>query len=647
MVSTAYLNRLRAEEIARIAPRISAGARLLDLGAGTGQQALELQRRGFVVTAADLPQSDYAATRVFRVIDYDGERLPFPDQSFDIVFSSNTLEHVRDLTALHREIKRVLRPGGRCIHVLPTPSWRLWSTLTAYPAALMRLIAALRGRCGWVEALRYCGAALLQPAHGERGHALTELWTFSPAWWRRNFVRNGFTVIHDESMGLFYTGAALFGPSLSFERRARLSGILGSACHLFELLSALDRSTIMPSISSKTEPAARRGALVLFEGLPPTVIDSQVLTHARLMRESFGIDLQVVAFACTGPIYEMSKKRLDMARQIASGPVILRRGMRPAVPGSLAWNRHALRQALAAVAGLSFIHARSDYAAAVAGPVARRLGVPMLWDCRGDGVAQFRERMEESGFRALAGPRARLLWRESEIAGRECNAACFVTESLRRLMAPTIGGKPSWIVPCLAAEEEFFFDPGLRRATRQKLQIGANEAVYVYSGSLVAYQCFPEAVATFRDIVAKESSARLIVLSPDVAGAQRATSGLPRDRVICGSANLVEVNAYLNAADYGMLLRDATPVNHVAFPTKFAEYCLAGLQVMMKTEPVSCVKMARKLGNYVPATGVAPARLDLERRAQLAKAAARQLGRGANLDGFRQIYESLAKAGSA
>lgn len=403
----------------------------------------------------------------------------------------------------------------------------------------------------------------------------------------------------------------------------------------------------MSSPAPQPEPAASRGALVLFEGLPPTVIDSQVLTHARLMRERFGIDLQVLAFACTGPIYEMSKKRLDIARRIAGGPVLLYRGMRPAVPGSLAWNRHALRAALAKMGSLSFVHARSDYAAAVSGPVARRLDVPMLWDCRGDGVAQFRERMEESVFPALTDLRARLLWRESEIAGRECAAACFVTEPLRRLMAATIGAKLSWIVPCLAAEEEFFFDPELRHATRQKLSIGADEAVYIYSGSLVAYQCFPEVIETFRDILAKGGKARLIVLSPDAAGAQRAASGFPPDRVICRSANLVEVNAYLNAADYGMLLRNTTSVNHVAFPTKFAEYGLAGLQVLMNAEPVSCVDMARQLGNYVPASGTLPHRLDLKLRADLAKAAARQLGRDANMEVFRRIYDSVAAAGNA
>ncbi len=77
-----------------------------------------------------------------------------------------------------------------------------------------------------------------------------------------------------------------------------------------------------------------RGAFVLFEGLPPTVIDSQVLTHVRLAREQLGIDLTVVAAACSRPLFESSQARVEMARQVAGGDVRLIRGVRPAAPGS-------------------------------------------------------------------------------------------------------------------------------------------------------------------------------------------------------------------------------------------------------------------------------------------------------------------------
>lgn len=246
MFSIEQLNVIRTAEIAEIAPHIPLRARVLEIGAGTGQQALELQRRGFDVDAIEVTDSAYASARVFPVIDYDGAHIPFPNGSFDVVFSSNALEHVRNLAGLHAEICRVLKPDGIAIHVLPTHVWRFWSILSAFVSAPIYLGAAVRRMLPgshdqrsvkrvWYEAVRTCAAAVLQPRHGERGIGLAELWLFHPRWWRRNFESNGFVLLYDKPMGLFYTGSMVFGARLPLERRARLAEILGSACHLYAM----------------------------------------------------------------------------------------------------------------------------------------------------------------------------------------------------------------------------------------------------------------------------------------------------------------------------------------------------------------------------------------------------------------------------
>src|SRR5262249_61191740 len=112
MFSYAHLDELRRAEIDGIVSLFPPRARVLEVGAGSGRQARELERRGFQVTAVELPDSNYAAHRVFPIVDYDGAVIPLPDASVDVVFSSNVLEHVPDLARLHAEIRRVLAPGG-------------------------------------------------------------------------------------------------------------------------------------------------------------------------------------------------------------------------------------------------------------------------------------------------------------------------------------------------------------------------------------------------------------------------------------------------------------------------------------------------------------------------------------------------------
>jgi len=97
-----------------------AGKRLLEVGCGMGTDLLQFARGGAVCTGVDLtPRSIaisrhrfelYGAPGTFLIT--DGERLPFPDNSFDVVYSNGVLHHTPDTPGAVREIYRVLRPGG-------------------------------------------------------------------------------------------------------------------------------------------------------------------------------------------------------------------------------------------------------------------------------------------------------------------------------------------------------------------------------------------------------------------------------------------------------------------------------------------------------------------------------------------------------
>jgi ubiquinone/menaquinone biosynthesis C-methylase UbiE len=97
--------------------------RALEIGAGTGYFSLNLLQAGVVAEAVctDISQGmldelERSAERLgLRVgtARCDAQALPFPDESFDLVFGHAVLHHLPDLDAAFREFRRVLRPGGR------------------------------------------------------------------------------------------------------------------------------------------------------------------------------------------------------------------------------------------------------------------------------------------------------------------------------------------------------------------------------------------------------------------------------------------------------------------------------------------------------------------------------------------------------
>lgn len=244
MFSIEFLDEIRRAELAAVLDLFPPRARVLEFGAGTGKQAAELESAGFEVAAIDIASSNYAGHRVFPVVDFDGKIIPFADGSFDVVFSSNVLEHIRDLPPIQKEIKRVLVKGGVAIHILPTHRWRIWTSLAAIPRLIQSVGAAVRApsRQSGSQFVRQAYVALYQPRHGERGHALTELWTFSPRFWRFHFRQNGFEIEQERDVGIFYSGELLFGPRLSMDRRIAMAGFLGGACHVFKVRPASGRS---------------------------------------------------------------------------------------------------------------------------------------------------------------------------------------------------------------------------------------------------------------------------------------------------------------------------------------------------------------------------------------------------------------------
>jgi SAM-dependent methyltransferase len=247
-----WLSDVRNLELERIVEFLPPAARVLDFGSGAGYQALRLRELGFTVDAVDLEVPPRAVKPVFAVRSYDGRVLPFPDAHFDAVMSSNVLEHVRELPLTLSELARVLKPGGVGLHVMPSSTWRLWTTLAEFIAAPRNMLRALTskpygqwaGLTRWQWVVAWSVRPLLFRPHGEYSCALWELWTFSRRAWLRRFSASSFDVARVVPLRLWYTGEILLGPRISMAWRTRLASWLGSSTILYIIRSGRERTSV-------------------------------------------------------------------------------------------------------------------------------------------------------------------------------------------------------------------------------------------------------------------------------------------------------------------------------------------------------------------------------------------------------------------
>lgn len=131
----------------RIAARLTPQSVVLDLGAGAGIVS-QMDFRGIAARICGVDLDPRVERNPFldegRVA--DGQSVPYPDTSFDLVFADNVLEHLAKPEKVFAEVARVLKPGG--LFLFKTPNkWHympLISRLT--PLSFHRWVNRKRGR---------------------------------------------------------------------------------------------------------------------------------------------------------------------------------------------------------------------------------------------------------------------------------------------------------------------------------------------------------------------------------------------------------------------------------------------------------------------------------------------------------------------
>ena len=95
------------------------GARIADLGCGSGVFSNALRQRGYECTGVDLSPALIRIARQkypgIEFIEGDVENLPFADASFDGVLLAGILHHFSDRSRFVAEVKRILKPGGKFV----------------------------------------------------------------------------------------------------------------------------------------------------------------------------------------------------------------------------------------------------------------------------------------------------------------------------------------------------------------------------------------------------------------------------------------------------------------------------------------------------------------------------------------------------
>lgn len=165
---------------------IDSGQRVLDIACGLGgalvaAEAVGAQAFGLDLSSEALRRAHERVPRA-RCCRTDGCRLPFSDDSFDVVLNLGNLEHFADLAAGIEEMRRVLRPAGRAWVLLPNLfySGAIWRAIReGYGPDHHQPIDRFATRCEWRDLLESHGLEVLRSWPYHKGK-----------WWKRLLPSN-------------------------------------------------------------------------------------------------------------------------------------------------------------------------------------------------------------------------------------------------------------------------------------------------------------------------------------------------------------------------------------------------------------------------------------------------------------------------
>lgn len=367
--------------------------------------------------------------------------------------------------------------------------------------------------------------------------------------------------------------------------------------------------------------SSKKALFILHEGIGSTIFNSQVLEHSKGMKE-LGVEFDILAFDTLKKTWELSNNNLLKIKQTNPDVnIILKKGMNIYYPFSLFYNLISLLFFFIKNKEVySFIHARADYTAFLCILSKPFHKLPVYWDCRGDTVSELKDSLSrKSNIIKLIGNLYLVNFDRFVIYFncKKCDGAIFVSEALLNLYKIRLATKQYEIIPCPVSEEKFFFDLDLRLRMRDKLNIPDDKVVYLYSGSMVAYQSLHHQYKQYETLLKKPDNI-IIIATSDPEIAIKYFNALNSERLIITSVSFEEMNSYYNLADFAFLIREKKLLNYVASPTKFGEYCLTGLPVIMNDTVNQAFNFSKDLDNYVSSENIIVNPFSYKKRLEIA-----------------------------
>jgi len=131
----------------KILTKIHPDFTILDLGAGAGIISyMNFKGYGKKICGIDLDPRVESNPFLDEGKVADANKIPYPDESFDLIFSDNVMEHLDQPVLIFKEVKRVLKPGGLFLIKTPNKYHYVPTISRITPHSFHQFVNKLRGR---------------------------------------------------------------------------------------------------------------------------------------------------------------------------------------------------------------------------------------------------------------------------------------------------------------------------------------------------------------------------------------------------------------------------------------------------------------------------------------------------------------------